>query len=68
MFTRCLRFLTDNNLFLLLLKDFSVVLQAFANMTLNVRKALCAVMVFAVVEKANSVVMDNGEEVCQDIG
>ena len=32
-------------------------------MTLNVRKALCAVMVFAVVEKSNSVVMDNGEEV-----
>ena len=40
-----------------------VELQAFANMTLNVRKALCAVMVFAVVEKGNSVVMDDGEEV-----
>lgn len=37
-------------------------LPAFANMTLNVRKALCAVMVFAVVEKGNSVVMDDGEE------
>lgn len=40
-----------------------VFFQAFANMTQNVRRALCAVMVFAVVEKAGSVVMENGEEV-----
>ncbi|XP_022246938.1 rap guanine nucleotide exchange factor 6-like isoform X4 [Limulus polyphemus] len=37
-------------------------LPAFANMTLAVRRALCAVMVFAVVEKAGTVVMNDGEE------
>lgn len=37
-------------------------LKAFTNMTLAVRRALCAVMVFAVVEKANTVVMNDGEE------
>ncbi|PRD31099.1 UNVERIFIED_CONTAM: Rap guanine nucleotide exchange factor 2 [Trichonephila clavipes] len=37
-------------------------LPAFANMTLTVRKALCAVMVFAVVEKTGVVVMNDGEE------
>ena len=37
-------------------------LQAFANMTLATRRALCAVMVFAVVEKAGTVVMNDGEE------
>ncbi|XP_042895970.1 rap guanine nucleotide exchange factor 2 [Parasteatoda tepidariorum] len=37
-------------------------LPAFANMTLTVRKALCAVMVFAVVEKPGVVVMNDGEE------
>ncbi|XP_054711179.1 rap guanine nucleotide exchange factor 2-like [Uloborus diversus] len=48
--------------------DVSVILEymqhlpAFANMTLTVRKALCAVMVFAVVEKAGVVVMNHGEE------
>lgn len=31
-------------------------------MTLAVRRALCAVMVFAVVEKANTIVMNDGEE------
>lgn len=31
-------------------------------MTLAVRRALCAVMVFAVVEKAGTVVMNDGEE------
>ena len=43
---------------------FVLIQQAFANMTLNVRQELCAVMVFAVVDKAGSVVMENGEEVC----
>lgn len=33
-------------------------------MTMNVRQELCAVMVFAVVDKAGSVVMENEEEVC----
>lgn len=37
--------------------------QAFANMTMNVRQELCAVMVFAVVDKAGSIVMENEEEV-----
>ena len=32
-------------------------------MTMNVRQELCAVMVFAVVDKAGSVVMEHGEEV-----
>ena len=37
--------------------------QAFANMTMNVRQELCSVMVFAVVDKAGSIVMENEEEV-----
>ena len=36
--------------------------QAFTNMTLSVRRALVATMVFAVVEKAGTVVMTQGEE------
>jgi Rap guanine nucleotide exchange factor 2 len=31
-------------------------------MTLATRRALCAVMVFAVVEKADTIVMNDGEE------
>ena len=42
--------------------------QAFANMTMNVRQELCAVMVFAVVDKAGSIVMENEEEVGFDSG
>ena len=34
-------------------------------MAMNVRQELCAVMVFAVVEKAGSTVMEDKEEVCQ---
>ena len=34
-------------------------------MTMNVRQELCAVMVFAVVDKAGSTVMENEEEVCK---
>ncbi|XP_065348320.1 rap guanine nucleotide exchange factor 2 isoform X2 [Cloeon dipterum] len=37
-------------------------LKAFTNMTLAVRRALCQVMVFAVVEKAGTTVMNDGEE------
>lgn len=44
------------------LLDFMQHLPAFANMTMNVRQELCAVMVFAVVDKAGSVVMENSEE------
>ena len=32
------------------------------NMTLAIRRALCAVMVFAVVEAAGTIVMNDGEE------
>lgn len=38
-------------------------LPAFANMTMSVRRELCAVMVFAVVERAGTIVLNNGEEV-----
>ncbi|XP_049818737.1 rap guanine nucleotide exchange factor 6 isoform X4 [Aethina tumida] len=44
------------------LLEFTQHLKAFTNMTLAVRRALCAVMVFAVVEKANTTVMHDGEE------
>ncbi|XP_028968798.1 rap guanine nucleotide exchange factor 2 [Galendromus occidentalis] len=44
------------------LLEFMQHLPAFANMTLSVRRELCAVMVFAVVEKAGTVVMNHGEE------
>jgi len=40
-------------------------LPAFANMTMSVRRELCAVMVFAVVERAGTVVLNDGEEVGQ---
>ncbi|XP_033756431.1 rap guanine nucleotide exchange factor 6-like isoform X5 [Pecten maximus] len=36
--------------------------RAFANMTLPIRRALCSVMVFAVVEKQGQTVMNHGEE------
>lgn len=44
------------------LLEFTKNLQAFTNMTLAVRRALCSVMVFAVVEKAGTTVMNDGEE------
>lgn len=44
------------------LLEFTQHLKAFTNMTLAVRRALCAVMVFAVVEKAGTIVMNDGEE------
>lgn len=44
------------------LLDFTKNLQAFTNMTLAVRRALCSVMVFAVVEKGGTMVMNDGEE------
>lgn len=44
------------------LLDFTKNLRAFTNMTLAVRRALCSVMVFAVVEKGGTMVMNDGEE------
>ncbi|XP_014252109.1 rap guanine nucleotide exchange factor 2 isoform X4 [Cimex lectularius] len=45
-----------------ILLEFTQHLKAFTNMTLAVRRALCSVMVFAVVEKAGTIVMNDGEE------
>ena len=44
------------------LLEFTQHLKAFTNMTMSVRRALVASMVFAVVEKAGTVVMTDGEE------
>lgn len=49
---------TENDVEVLL--GFTQNLKAFTNMTLTVRRALCSVMVFAVVEKAGTVVMHEG--------
>ncbi|XP_066903454.1 rap guanine nucleotide exchange factor 6 isoform X8 [Halyomorpha halys] len=45
-----------------ILLEFTQHLKAFTNMTLAVRRALCSVMVFAVVERAGTIVMNDGEE------
>ncbi|XP_046742541.1 rap guanine nucleotide exchange factor 6-like isoform X7 [Diprion similis] len=45
-----------------ILLEFTQHLKAFTNMTLAVRRALCAVMVFAVVERAGMIVLNDGEE------
>ncbi|KAK9885869.1 hypothetical protein WA026_013744 [Henosepilachna vigintioctopunctata] len=45
-----------------ILLEFTQHLTAFTNMTLAVRRELCAVMVFAVVEKAGTLVINDGEE------
>jgi len=37
-------------------------LQAFSNMTLTTRRALCGAMIFATVDHADQIVMDDGEE------
>jgi signal-transduction protein with cAMP-binding, CBS, and nucleotidyltransferase domain len=37
-------------------------LQAFSNLSISTRRALCAAMVFAVIEKADTIVMNDGEE------
>lgn len=47
------------------LLEFMHQLPAFANMTMSVRRELCAVMVFAVVERAGTIVLNDGEEVCE---
>ena len=51
---------TENDVEILL--GFTQNLKAFTNMTLTVRRALCSVMVFAVVEKAGTIVMNDAEE------
>ncbi|XP_029090767.1 rap guanine nucleotide exchange factor 2 isoform X6 [Monodon monoceros] len=51
---------TDDDIEQLL--EFMHQLPAFANMTMSVRRELCAVMVFAVVERAGTIVLNNGEE------
>ncbi|XP_064418087.1 rap guanine nucleotide exchange factor 2 isoform X7 [Latimeria chalumnae] len=51
---------TDDDIEQLL--EFMHQLPAFANMTMSVRKELCAVMVFAVVERAGTIVLNDGEE------
>ncbi|XP_055858119.1 rap guanine nucleotide exchange factor 2 isoform X2 [Episyrphus balteatus] len=51
---------TDEDIETLL--EFTQGLKAFTNITLAVRRALCSVMVFAVVDKAGTIVMSDGEE------
>uniref|UniRef100_A0A8C5LTE9 Rap guanine nucleotide exchange factor 2 n=1 Tax=Leptobrachium leishanense TaxID=445787 RepID=A0A8C5LTE9_9ANUR len=51
---------TDDDIEQLL--EFMHQLPAFANMTMSVRRELCAVMVFAVVERAGTVVLNDREE------
>ncbi|XP_043917992.1 rap guanine nucleotide exchange factor 2 isoform X3 [Protopterus annectens] len=51
---------TDDDIEQLL--EFMHQLPAFANMTMSVRRELCAVMVFAVVEQASTIVLKDGEE------
>ncbi|XP_012922454.1 rap guanine nucleotide exchange factor 2 isoform X3 [Heterocephalus glaber] len=51
---------TDDDIEQLL--EFMHQLPAFANMTMSVRRELCAVMVFAVVERAGTTVLNGGEE------
>lgn len=48
------------------LLEFMHQLPAFANMTMSVRRELCAVMVFAVVERAGTIVLNDGEEVSRN--
>ncbi|KAK7067439.1 Rap guanine nucleotide exchange factor 2, partial [Halocaridina rubra] len=51
---------TDDDIEILL--EFTQRLQAFSNMTLAVRRAMCQAMVFAVVEDAGTTLMNHGEE------
>ena len=39
-----------------------LLLQAFSNLTLTTRRALCGAMIFATVVKADTIVMEDGEE------
>ncbi|KAK3090078.1 hypothetical protein FSP39_008974 [Pinctada imbricata] len=51
---------TDDDIEVLL--EFIKNFRAFANMTLPIRRALCSVMVFAVIDKKGTIVMRDGEE------
>ncbi|XP_059609852.1 rap guanine nucleotide exchange factor 2 isoform X2 [Phlebotomus argentipes] len=51
---------TDDDIDTLL--EFTQKLKAFTSLTLAVRRALCSVMVFAVVERSGTMVMNDGEE------
>lgn len=51
---------TDHDINVLM--EFTQHLQAFNDLTMTVRRALCASMVFAVVEKSNTTVLSDGEE------
>ena len=44
------------------LLEFTQHLDAFKDMTISVRRALCQVMVFAVVDRAGTTVLSHGEE------
>ena len=44
-------------------KNYAFFIKAFSKVSYNVRREMCAYMVFAVVEKAGSEVMIDGEEV-----
>lgn len=43
--------------------EFMHKLPAFANMTMSLKQEFCTVMVFAVVERAGTIVLNDGEEV-----
>lgn len=45
------------------LLEFMHQLPAFANMTMSVRRELCSVMVFEVVEQAGTIILHNKQEV-----
>ncbi|CAL4156065.1 unnamed protein product, partial [Meganyctiphanes norvegica] len=51
---------TDDDIEILL--EFTQRLRSFSNMTLSVRRAMCQAMVFAVVEEAGTILMNDGEE------
>ncbi len=61
LFTCCTRIYVFSSLEQLL--EFMHQLPAFANMTMSVRRDLCSVMVFEVVEQASTVVLHNKQEV-----
>lgn len=45
------------------LLEFMHQLPAFANMTMSVRRELCSVMIFEVVEQAGAIILEDGQEV-----
>ncbi|OWK12153.1 hypothetical protein Celaphus_00003399, partial [Cervus elaphus hippelaphus] len=51
---------TDDDIEQLL--EFMHQLPAFANMTMSVRRELCSVMIFEVVEQAGAIILEDGQE------